>query len=156
MHVVENYMPSGDWENSGHTAVILLGHGSRAAEANEDMYKVVNCLEKSRPEFRFSAAFLEINSPSIPEGIDISVAEGAKRIILLPYFLHLGNHVQKDLPKYVNKSRQLYPDVVISLSSHLGFHQKLVEIADERLFEALKELPAATLPEFWEASETVL
>jgi sirohydrochlorin ferrochelatase len=116
------------------------------------MYKVVKSLQKNRPEFRFSAAFLEINSPSIPEGIDICVAEGAKRIILLPYFLHLGNHVQKDLPGYVKKSRQLYPDVIISLSSHLGFHQKLVEIADERLFEALEVAPAAILPACWEAS----
>lgn len=152
MHGVENGLPPGGWGNPGHTAVILLGHGSRAGEANEGMYKVVNSLQKNRPDFRFIAAFLEINTPSIPEGIDICVAEGAKRIILLPYFLHLGNHVQKDLPKYVNKSKQIYPDVIILLSSHLGFHQKLVEIANERLIEALEVTPAATLPAFWEAS----
>ena len=153
MHGVENGLPSGGRGNPGHTAVILLGHGSRAAEANEGMYKVVKSLQKNRPEFRFSAAFLEINTPSIPEGIDICVAEGAKRIILLPYFLHLGNHVQKDLPEYVKKSKQLYPDVIILLSSHLGFHEKLVEIADERLFEALEIAPATILPVHREASE---
>ena len=147
---IEKELPCGR-ESPGHTAVILLGHGSRAEEANEGMRQVIRSLQAKRPEFRFSAAFLEINTPSIPEGIDICVAKGAKRIILLPYFLHLGNHVQRDLPGYVKKSRRLYPDVVISLSSHLGFHQKLVEIADERLFEALEVTPAAYLPAYWEA-----
>ena len=70
----------------------------------------------------------------------------AKRIILLPYFLHFGNHVQKDLPEYVKSSRQRHPDVVILLGPHLGFHRKLVEIAEERLFEAFKEAPATTFP----------
>ncbi len=69
-----------------------------------------------------------------------------KRIILLPYFLHLGNHVQKDLPKYVKSSRQRHPDLVISFGPHLGFHRKLVEIAEERLFEAFEEAPATTSP----------
>lgn len=146
MHGIEMTWRSDNRGEHGHTAVILLGHGSRAEEANEGMYEVVRHLQKRRPEFRFCAAFLEINSPSIPEGIEKCVAEGARRIILLPYFLHLGNHVLKDLPEYVKKSRQIYPDVVVSLSSHLGFHLKLVEIAEERLFEALEEMPVTRLP----------
>ncbi len=76
----------------------------------------------------------------------------AKRIILLPYCLHFGNHVQKDLPEYVKSSRQRHPDVVILLGPHLGFHRKLVEIAEERLFEAFEEAPATTFPAHRKAS----
>ena len=122
--------------------IILLGHGSRAAEANEGMYKVMARLQERWPDFRFYAAFLEINSPSIPEGIDISAENGADKIILVPYFLHLGNHVQKDLPDFLKNARQRHPHVLILLGPHLGFHEKLVEIAEERMLQVLEETPA--------------
>ena len=146
MHGVNGKSSASGRGNPGHTAVILLGHGSRAAEANDGMYEVVRRLQEHWPDFKFSAAFLEINSPSIPEGIDNCANNGAGQIILLPYFLHLGNHVQKDLPAFLENGRQRHPAVVISLGPHLGFHEKLVEITEERLDEALKETPANTLP----------
>lgn len=124
-------------EKSGHTAVVLLGHGSRAEEANEAMHEVVRRLQARWPTLRLSAAFLEINAPSIPEGIDFHAGAGAGRIILLPYFLHLGNHVQRDLPGFMEEGRLRHPQVEISLSDHLGFHPKLVEIAEERLVASL-------------------
>ncbi len=136
---IEKEQPSVCRGTPGHTAVILLGHGSRAEEANEGMYQVIRSLQAKRPEFRFSAAFLEINSPSIPEGIDICAAGGAERIILLPYFLHLGNHVQKDLPRFMEDGKKRHPHAKIILGPHLGFHQKLVELAGERLNESLEE-----------------
>ena len=83
------------------------------------------------------AAFLEINAPSIPEGIDICAAAGAQQIVLLPYFLHLGNHVLKDMPRFVEEGRQRHPGREIVLGPHLGFHEKLVEIVEERLGEAI-------------------
>ena len=133
MHVVEEA-----WEDSGRTAVILLGHGSRAVEANGAMYEVIRRLQAKWPGYRFGAAFLEINAPSIPEGIDAHAAVGAERIILLPYFLHLGNHVQKDLPQFMEEGRLRHPGVEITLGEHLGFHPKLVEIVEERLTESLE------------------
>jgi sirohydrochlorin ferrochelatase len=119
------------------TEVILLGHGSRAPEANEAMHEVVRRLGERWPEYRFGAAFLEINAPSIPEGIDLAVETGAERILLLPYFLHLGNHVRKDLPRFMEEGRRRHPGAEILLGAHLGFHPRLVEVAEERLIEAL-------------------
>ena len=119
------------------TEVILLGHGSRAPEANEAMYEVARRLGERWPEYRFGTAFLEINAPSIPEGIDLAAEAGAERILLLPYFLHLGNHVQKDLPRFMEEGRRRHPGVEIVLGAHLGFHPMLVEVAEERLLEAL-------------------
>ncbi len=143
MHIVEKIQDFGGLprEETGHTAVILLGHGSKAAEANDAMYEVVRRLQERWPYYRFSAAFLEINAPSVPEGIDRCAEAGAERILLLPYFLHLGNHVQKDLPGFMEEGRQRHPGLEISLGPHLGFHGKLVEIVEDRLIESLAESP---------------
>ncbi len=130
-------------EGSGHTAGLLLGHGSRAEAANGAMYEIVHRLQIKWPAYRFSAAFLEINVPSIPEGIDFHAEAGADRIILLPYFLHLGNHVRKNLPRFMEEGRRRHPTVEIQLGGHLGFHPKLVEIVEERLLESLEPVPSA-------------
>ncbi|HBK78431.1 MAG TPA: sirohydrochlorin cobaltochelatase [Nitrospinae bacterium] len=139
MHVIEK-----NREIDGRTAVLLLGHGSRAAEANGAMHEVIRRLQEKWPGYVFGAAFLEINFPSIPEGIDFHAGSGAERIILLPYFLHLGNHVQKDLPRFVEEGRKRHPTVEISLGGHLGFHPKLVEVAEERFLEALEAVPSSS------------
>lgn len=122
---------------AAETAVLLLGHGSRTEEANEGMHEVVERLRAAHPGWRVEAAFLEINAPSIPEGIDICAAAGAQQIVLLPYFLHLGNHVQEDMPRFVAEGRRRHPGREIVLGPHLGFHEKLVEIVEERLGEAI-------------------
>ena len=87
-------------------------------------------------------AFLEINRPSIPEGIELCTGLGAERIVLLPYFLHLGNHVGKDLPRLMLEGQIRHPEVEIILGPHLGYHPKLAEIVQERLAEALEGVTA--------------
>jgi len=101
------------------------------------MYEVADRLRKRRPGWIVESAFLEINSPSIPEGIDLCASRGAERIVLLPYFLHLGSHVQEDLPRFVREGSDRHPGVELILGPHLGFHPMLVEIVEERLAEAL-------------------
>lgn len=158
VHGVEtkNAAPGDRPRTSGHTAVIILGHGSRAEDANDGMYQVIECLQAKRPEFRFMAGFLEINSPSVPEAIDKCAESGAERVILLPYFLHLGNHVQKDLPKILNEGRKRHSHVQIILAAHLGFHSKLVEIAEERLSQSIEsDSPLFSRPHFLKSFRSV-
>lgn len=128
---------SGGGPDPVRTAILLLGHGSKAARANEAMHRVADHFRREWPGRIVEAAFLEINAPSIPEGIDLCAGAGAERIVLIPYFLHLGTHVQKDLPRIVEEGRDRHPAVEIVLGPHLGFHPKLVEVVEERIAEAL-------------------
>ena len=121
----------------GILAVLLLGHGSKAPGANEGMYALVRKLRRKWPSRLVEASFLEINHPSIPEGIDLCVDRGAGRVILVPYFLHLGNHVGKDIPPLVAQARSRHPEVEMALAPHLGFHPLLAEIVEDRIEEAL-------------------
>ena len=127
-------------EDKVKTAVLLVGHGSRAQNANEALFRVVGHFQKAWPHRILKAAFLEISHPSIPEGIDLCVAKGAERIIVIPYFLFRGNHVKEDLPVFIKKSRRRFPDIDIILGPHLGFHPKMIEIVDERIQQVLDTL----------------
>lgn len=128
------------------TAALLIGHGSRAENANESLFRVVAHFRKAWPHRVLEAAFLEISRPSIPEGIDLCVEKGAERIIAIPYFLFRGNHVKMDLPALIEESRNEHADVDIILGPHLGFHPKMIEIVDERVRQALDTLKPEETP----------
>lgn len=116
-------------------AVLLLGHGSRRSEASSAMWQVADILRGSGAYDIVQPAYMSFNRPSIPEAIDSCVAMGAERIIMAPYFLHMGAHVTKDLPAMMEDGRQRHPGVEIVLGQHIGFHPKIAEIVQERIAE---------------------
>ncbi len=119
------------------TAVLLLGHGSKAKEANDAMYATATLVKRLSGTDIVELGFMDLNPPTIPDGVAACVSQGAKRIVFIPYFLHLGVHVQQDLPALVDGLRRDYPGVEMIMGKHLGFHPKLAEIVMERIDEAI-------------------
>jgi sirohydrochlorin ferrochelatase len=85
-------------------------------------------------------SFREMHEPDIQKGIDACVARGAERILLMPYFLFMGAHVQHDLPEEIAEARKRHPNLIMEMGAHLGVHSKLAEVETERVNEALDRL----------------
>lgn len=103
-------------------ALLIIAHGSRKTSSNDEIIAVVAKV-KQRVEANYSSvhvAFLELAEPSIEDSIKTCVLEGAKSIIILPYFLALGKHVSRDIPEIIKKQQQIYPDIEMVLTDHLG------------------------------------
>src|SRR4029077_9514926 len=79
------------------TALLLLAHGSRHAEANEDLRHVAGEMLRRGGFDVVEAAYLEVAEPSALEGGARCVRQGARRVVMLPYFLSAGVHVRRDL-----------------------------------------------------------
>lgn len=119
------------------TAILLMAHGSRIPEAN-DAVRAIAAMVKEMAGFDIvEVSFREQHSPNIQEGVDACVAQGAERILLMPYFLYMGAHVQEDLPEELAQARKRYPNVAMAMGKHLGVHKKLAEIVVERIAEGL-------------------
>lgn len=118
----------------GPESWIVVAHGSRAPGTVEDHTDVCRALrERADGEVAsVEPAFLEISEPSIPDAIDRAVADGAARVVLLPYFLHAGNHMRRDIPALVDEARLRHPDVEIELAEHLGLHDALLDVLLDR------------------------
>lgn len=103
-------------------SLIVVAHGSRREESNDEVRRLTEALRvKARADFPLvRCAFLELAEPSIPEGIDASVREGATRITVLPYFLSAGRHVAADIPEQVSAKQREYPHVSIRIAPYLG------------------------------------
>jgi sirohydrochlorin ferrochelatase len=120
-----------------NTAILLLAHGSRIAEANDAAREIATLVQRLTDFEIVEVAFREQHLPTIQEGIDTCVARGAERILLVPYFLYMGAHVREDLPEELAEAQQRHPGVAMVLGQHLGVHRKLAEVVVERIAETL-------------------
>lgn len=78
-------------------------------------------------------AYLEINTPSIPEAIDRAARAGSRDIRVLPYFLLTGRHVLEDIPRIILEAKKKHPKTAIRLCPYLGYDERIVAVARDRL-----------------------
>lgn len=122
------------------TAILMMAHGSRIAEANNAAREVATMVQEMTGFEIVKVSFRELHEPNIQTGIDACVAQGAERILLMPYFLFMGAHVQHDLPEEIEEAKKRHPHLIMEMGGHLGAHRKLAEIEVERIGEALDNL----------------
>ena len=110
------------------TALLIVDHGSRREEANQMLHGVGDILRRARPDIIVHVAHMELAEPTIRQGIDACVREGASEIIVHPYMLSPGRHATEDIPRMATEAGAVYPDVIIRVTEPLGLHAKLCEV----------------------------
>ncbi len=114
------------------TALLLLAHGSPRASANAALERLAEDLRTSGPYPIVVVGYLECNSPSIPEAIDLCVAAGAREVRVVPWFLHIGTHVAQDLPEYLEDGRRRHPAITFLLSDYVGLAGRVGDMLANR------------------------
>src|SRR3990170_8475315 len=123
--------------NSRLTAILILGHGSSVKKANNTLREVAEAVRIKGGYDIVQSAFLQFEHPNFAEAVDILAEQDVQKIIVHPYFLYMGAHVTKDLPFEIGTVKKKYQNLEIILASHLGYHEKLVDVAVERIGEAM-------------------
>lgn len=109
-------------------AILLVSHGSHSPKTKQEVQSLLEIL-KSRTGFSiFELAFLDVESPDIPTGLDTCVTKGASSVLVLLNFLNSGRHVNQDIPAIVQAAKLKYPQVVFSISEPVGQHEKIADL----------------------------
>ena len=129
-------------------AIILLGHGSRVPEAGRDMERVAVGLRDKYRHAVVEVCYMSQLGPHFPEAFDKCVRQGATEVLVLPYFLHVGQHMRSDIPRILQGEAAKAPHVKVILGKNLGFDPLLVDLLQKRIAESaelpdVRELPAA-------------
>nr|WP_272931465.1 CbiX/SirB N-terminal domain-containing protein [Halobacterium noricense] len=111
-------------------AVLLVGHGSRREESNEQVRTLAADLE-SRLGVPVDAGFLELAEPSIGDAID-ALAPAVSSISVVHLSLFAASHVKTDVPAALRQARADHPDIDFDNGSHLGVHPAIVDLLDDR------------------------
>jgi sirohydrochlorin ferrochelatase len=117
------------------TAVLLIAHGSRQAGANEDLLALAARFAARGDYPIVEACFLELADPDIAAGAARCIERGAGRVLLVPYFLSAGVHIERDLAAARDSLRSQYPNVEVRLGPALGPHPLLDALVAQRIRE---------------------
>lgn len=109
--------------------LLIVAHGSRRMASNDEVREVARCFDLQNHGFdKVAAAFLELDEPSIPQGLINAIEQGATEIVVLPYFLSAGRHVSEDIPAEVALVQKDYQNVTIKIAPYLGASDRMPEI----------------------------
>lgn len=110
-------------------ALLVIAHGSRRVASNQEILDLVDILATKTTDYiTIQAAFLELATPSISEGVDLCVKKGATEVIVLPYFLLAGRHVSEDIENALTQKREEYPQLIITIKPHIGAANGMAEM----------------------------
>lgn len=113
-------------------SLLIVSHGSRVEETKNTIFKVQESLRKRDIYEDVRVAFMEFNSPNIPDAIESIYNDGIRYIIVAPMFLFQGNHIKKDIPEVLKTIKQKHLDLKIYMAEPIGFDDRLVDIIAER------------------------
>jgi sirohydrochlorin cobaltochelatase len=117
-------------------ALLVMVHGSPRSVANEDVYAVLDIVRERGAYPIVEVGFMECNDPTIPAAIDSCVAQGAERVIAVPYFLHTGNHVAEDLPNLLEEAQARHAEVEFLMGDYIGHDALIADVIRDRVMEA--------------------
>ncbi len=106
--------------------LIVAAHGSRQKASAAEVAALAQKLDDkvkadgSKDIQQVVHAFLQFCEPSIETVIQEVVDSGVDEVVIFPFFISAGSHVQTDIPQAVEKARQRYPDVQFHITRHLG------------------------------------
>jgi sirohydrochlorin ferrochelatase len=114
-------------------ALLLVDHGSRAAEANESLEKVAALVrERVGAGIVVAVAHMEIAPPTVAEAVADLASQGAKEIVVVPYFLAPGRHSRQDIPALVTEAGAAHRGILFVMAEPLGPHPLLAELVLSR------------------------
>lgn len=111
----------------------MFGHGSSIASANDAVRTIAGRAAAEGHWALYETAFLEA-APRLDEAVGKLAACGAHEVLVLPYFLTLGIHLQRDLPKLVEDLVRRH-GIPIRVAEPLDGHPELSRILVERARE---------------------
>ncbi|MCX7856585.1 MAG: precorrin-8X methylmutase [Deltaproteobacteria bacterium] len=118
--------------------IILVAHGSRKAESI-NMNVIANSVHRllhptcTRSCVKF--AFLQFTRPDLSSTIEECIIEGAKTIIIHPFFLSFGRHVTEDIPEIVETFEKKFPQIKFLITQPIGTHEYVLKAIWARIKE---------------------
>ncbi|MGV9322446.1 sirohydrochlorin chelatase [Streptomyces sp. NPDC003660] len=116
--------------------VLLVGRGSTDPDANAEVCKAARLLWEGRGYAGVETAFVSLAAPDVPSGLDRCARLGARRVVVLPYFLFTGI-----LPERVRRQTEewaaAHPETEVRSADVIGPEPELLDLVMERYAEAV-------------------
>ncbi|MCX6130320.1 MAG: NAD(P)H-dependent oxidoreductase subunit E [Proteobacteria bacterium] len=126
-------------------ATVIVGHGSRDAEAEMAFVRWMDLYRSIWPERALYYAFLELSPPYVGEVLR-QVASQHTDVVVVPLSLLPAAHVKNDIPLVLHEIRREFPELRITVTPPLGLH---VDLVQSLYTEVSRQLPSLEERQHW-------
>lgn len=120
--------------------LLVVGHGSSMPYNKELIEDVAARMAKKMPEAIVRVGFMNMNKPTIKDGLDGFSGTGVKKIVVFPLFLAKGVHIKEDIPNLIGlregQKRITYNGYDIVYAEPLGSDDLIAELSCRRVTQA--------------------
>ena len=120
-----------------YTGVIIVDHGSRRAKSNAMLEEFVEQFRRHSPYPVIEPAHMELAEPSIDTAFHRCVKRGAKRVVVIPYFLLPGKHWDEDIVALTEAAARKHREVAFLVGAPIGLHPMMKDVIAARLDHCL-------------------
>lgn len=125
--------------------ILALGHGSKHPHNKEVVTGVAEIIAKKYKNIVVRTGFMNMNTPTMKEGLEAFKGTGVSTIVAVPIFLAHGVHTMEDIPQILGISKDSRKttikldgkNVTLVYSEPLGTDELIAEVAFKRAKEAL-------------------
>lgn len=119
------------------TGVIILGHGSRLKKANDTVRRVAKEIRDRSGIAIVEPAYLQLCRPDLRKVIKKVVKAGCRRVIIVPFFLFRGNHVNRDIPNAIKQESKIHRKVELVYARNIGEDPRISSLVMDRIKEMI-------------------
>ncbi len=130
-------------EDGERLGILVFAHGSAVDEANQSVHNLARKIQEQGPYDYVRGAFLDVAQPDLNAAVAQAAEAGVRRVIVIPYFLTEGIHLQRDLPSLIAPLRERHPGLQIEVGRSLDDHPQMPSIILGRVREVTGEIKAA-------------
>lgn len=124
--------------------VLVLGHGSNLTFNKDTVEAVAAMLAEKLDGAPVKTAYLNLDTPTVEEGLQSFATTGIDKLYVLPLFLAHGTHTLKDIPQILGlkqgQNTTTYTlgdkDIKVIYTEPLGVDPCIANLALKRLNEA--------------------
>ncbi len=125
--------------------ILALGHGSKLPYNKDVVSGVAELIAKKYKNIVVRTGFMNMNTPTMKEGLEAFKGTGVTTIVAVPIFLAHGVHTTEDIPQILGISRESRKttikldgrNITLIYSEPLGADELIAELAFKRAKEAL-------------------
>ena len=121
--------------------ILLVGHGSRAADGNREIEQFAQLWRERQPAWRIELCFIEFAEVLLDAGLT-KAAQGSRRVIVVPLILNAAGHVKMEIPAHIAAARRRHPGTEFVYARHLGAVEPVLQILKRNLRRAMLALDA--------------
>eukprot|EP00798_Chlamydomonas_sp_ICE-L_P016339 gene16339-22533_t len=123
---------------SKRVGVVIVDHGSRKKESNEQLVEFGRLYQDMTEASIVEIAHMEIAEPTIEQAIEKCVSQGANHVVIAPYFLSRGRHIQEDIPELVNAAKLRFPSLECEIAEPIGIDPLMAQLIKNRVDSVLE------------------